>query len=438
MKIAVIGAKGLPPRQGGIEHYCAEVCPRIVEEEHSVSLFAQSSYTGATWTDRYTYRGVDIQVLPSLGINGCDTFLSSAFGAVASILQDYDIVHFHALGPSLFVPLTRFSSRAKIVVTCHGLDWQRAKWGKFSSSLIRIGERMAVKYAHELIVVSTELQDYFQQNYQRKTVHIPNAPAGYVDSNPRLPYLKTWGLQPHQYMVFLGRLVPEKCPDLLIQAFQSLYPANWKLVLVGGNGSSDAFTQGLYRLAANNPNIVFTGELRGEPLAEVIRGAGLFVLPSNLEGSPLALLEAMREGIPCIASDIMPHQELLLPDRGILFPTGRLEGLIDALKLALASPSILQEQAQKAQNYIQLHHSWSHVSTHILQIYERLGQNHGAHRSQNKNGGRSWSLSSTATHRQSVAPAVITEQSSPLHNGKIPPQRAGAVAPAQLQKERIL
>jgi glycosyltransferase involved in cell wall biosynthesis len=372
MKIAVIGAKGLPPKQGGIEHYCAEVCPRIAEEKHSVTLFAQSSYTGSAWADRYAYRGVHVRVLPSLGINGCDTFLSSALGATATMLRDYDVVHFHALGPSLFLPLPRLATQAKIVVTCHGLDWQRAKWGKFSSSLIRAGEQMAVRYAHELLVVSTELQDYFQRQYGRKTVYLPNAPAGYVSIQPGMPYLHSVGLQPQKYIVFLGRLVPEKCPDLLIRAFQSLCPPGWKLVLVGSSGSTDAYTTRLYHLAANNPNILFTGELHGEKLAEMMKGAGLFVLPSNLEGSPLALLEAMREGIPCIGSDIGPHQELLLPDRGLLFRAGQLDDLIRALTWALANRNAMQQMAQEAQKHIQLYHCWSKVSADILQVYERL------------------------------------------------------------------
>jgi glycosyltransferase involved in cell wall biosynthesis len=372
MKIAVIGAKGLPPTQGGIEHYCAEVCPRIADEKHSVTLFAQSSYTESPWADRYTYRGVNIRVLPSLGINGCDTFLSSALGATATVLGQYDVIHFHALGPSLFLPLPRLATQSKIVVTCHGLDWQREKWGKFSSSLIRAGERMAVRFAHEILVVSTELQDYFLRQYGRRTIYLPNAPAGYVTPKPALPYLSSLGLQPGKYIVFLGRLVPEKCPDLLIKAFQSLCPPTWKLVLVGGSGSSDAYTNSLYRLAANNSNILFTGALHGEKLAEMMTGAGLFVLPSNLEGSPLALLEAMREGIPCIASDIGPHQELLLPDRGILFGAGRLSELVQALTWALANREAMQAMAQQAQKHVQLHHCWNAVSTEILQIYERL------------------------------------------------------------------
>jgi glycosyltransferase involved in cell wall biosynthesis len=165
MRIAVIGAKGLPPRQGGIEHYCAEVLPKVVEKGHSVDLFAQSAYTGFPWLSRYNFQGVNIVTLPSLGINGVDTLLTSAIASLLSVKSGYDVVHFHGLGPSLFSLLPRLLTNAKVVVTCHGLDWQREKWGRFTSNLIRLGEKTAVRFAHEITVVSSDLQQYFNQTY---------------------------------------------------------------------------------------------------------------------------------------------------------------------------------------------------------------------------------------------------------------------------------
>jgi glycosyltransferase involved in cell wall biosynthesis len=372
MKIAVIGAKGLPPRQGGIEHYCAEVFPRIVEQGHSVDLFAQASYTGFKWRDRYSYRGVSVKTMPTLGVSGIDTFLGAAMASLHATRKTYDIIHFHALGPGLFSLLPRLASQAKIVLTCHGLDWKRAKWGHFSSGIIRLGEKTAVQFAHEIVVVSSDLQTYFQQTYRRSTVFISNAPASYADSDPSFAFTKSLGVQPNQYIVFLGRLVPEKRPDLLIQAFRSLQSKNIKLVLVGGNGGIDGFKSKLYELAAQHPNIIFTGELQGEKLAEIMRGARLFVLPSSLEGSPLALLEAMREEIPVVASDIAPHCELLEPDRGLLFSQGDCDSLAEKLRWALSNPDQMSRMAQKAQQYSTIHHSWSRVSAETLQVYESL------------------------------------------------------------------
>jgi glycosyltransferase involved in cell wall biosynthesis len=370
MRIAVIGAKGLPPHQGGIEHYCAEVFPRIVEQGHSVDLFAQASYTGAAWRDEYKFRGVTIKVMPSLGIGGVDTFLGSAIAALIATRQSYDIIHFHALGPGLFSLIPRLVSQSKVVLTCHGLDWKRAKWGRFSSRVIRLGEKTAVQFAHEIVVVSSDLQVYFKKTYERPTVFISNAPASYIDSDPKFSFIRSLGIQPNQYVVFLGRLVPEKCPDLLIEAFKSLQSKHLKLVLVGGG--AETYSSQLYQLAAQHPNIIFTGELRGSQLSEIVRGARLFVLPSDLEGSPLALLEAMRERIPIVASDIAPHCELLQPDRGLLFKRGDCQSLEESLHWALSHGDEMALMAKKAQHYTAVHHSWSRVSAETLQVYESL------------------------------------------------------------------
>ncbi|RUT01976.1 hypothetical protein DSM107010_63880 [Chroococcidiopsis cubana SAG 39.79] len=140
MKIAVIGAKGLPPKQGGIEHYCAEVYPRMVAQGHSVDLFARSSYTNLSWRNEYDFKSVRVISLPCMGLRGMDAFSSSALGAIGATASNYDVIHFHALGPALFSCLPRIASSAKVVVTCQGLDWQRAKWGNLSSRLIKLGE----------------------------------------------------------------------------------------------------------------------------------------------------------------------------------------------------------------------------------------------------------------------------------------------------------
>ncbi|BAY48469.1 group 1 glycosyl transferase [Scytonema sp. HK-05] len=372
MKIAVIGAKGLPPKQGGIEHYCAEVYPRIVEQGHSVDLYARSSYTDCSWQDRYDYQGVQVISLPGLPLKGVDAFATSAIGAIAASATKYDIIHFHALGPSLFTCLPRLVNTAKIVVTCQGLDWQRAKWGSFSTRVIQLGEKAAVRFAHELMVVSDALQTYFWQTYGRKTVYIPNAPASYGESDPNFGYGTQLGLEQGRYMLFLGRLVPEKRPDLLVDAFSALNPPGWKLVLAGGVSDTKSFTSELLEKVANNPNIIFAGELRGQRLWEIVRGAGLFVLPSDVEGLPLAMLEAMQEGIPVVASDIPPHKQLISGARGKLFEAGNLNSCISTLDWAIHHPQELRVMAVNAQRHIQLNYSWDHITSETLKLYTKL------------------------------------------------------------------
>jgi glycosyltransferase involved in cell wall biosynthesis len=372
MKIAVIGAKGLPPKQGGIEHYCAELYPRMVAQGHSVDLFARSSYTQGSWLESYNYQGVQVISLPSVDFRGVDAFATSALGAIASIAKDYDIVHFHALGPSLFTFLPKIVNSAKIVVTCHGLDWQRAKWGNFSTRLIQMGEKSAVRDADKIIAVSQALQTYFWKTYGRETVYIPNAPASYGESDPHFSYGKQLGLQQERYILFLGRLVPEKRPDLLVDAFSSLRPSGWKLVLVGGVSDTKSFASNLLEKVANNQDIVFVGELRGSRLWEIVRGAGLFVLPSDLEGLPLSMLEAMQEGIPVLASDILPHQQLINQKRGILFEAGNLASCINSLEWAIHHPQQLAAMAQNSQKYVQMNYSWERITAEHLELYSTV------------------------------------------------------------------
>jgi glycosyltransferase involved in cell wall biosynthesis len=372
MRIAVIGAKGLPAKQGGIERYCQEIYPRMVERNHSVDLFARSSYINSPWLEQYDFQGVRVISLPCLKLRGMDALFSSLVGTVTSSGRQYDIVHFHALGPSLFSWLPKIASSAKVVVTCQGLDWRRAKWGKISSQVLYMGERAAAQFADGIIVVSDELRSYFIQTYQRETVYIPNAPARYAETNSNFAYGTSLGLKPGEYIIFVGRLVPEKRPDLLIEAFQSLKPSGWKLVLIGGTSDTNAFTSRLPSLASSNPNVVFAGELDGEYLAEIVRGAGLFVLPSDVEGLPLAMLEAMREGIPVIASNIPAHQQLLSKERGLLFQAGDVDDCVRALDWAIAHPQELETIARKAQAYVQVHHNWDDITTQTLNLYKTL------------------------------------------------------------------
>lgn len=371
MKVAVIGAKGVPPKEGGIEHYCAEIYPRMVEQGHSVDLYGRSSYTKLSAFETHDFRGVKVISLPGPGWRGIDAFTTAALGAVNTIGRNYDIVHFHALGPSLFTEIPRFASSAKVIVTCHGLDWQRQKWGKSSSRLIYAGEQVAVRFAHEIIVVSKDLQSYFWKTYGKETIYIPNGPAGYPASDPAFAYGKSLKLTQGRYIVFLGRLVPEKCPDLLLQAFQSLQPEGWKLVFVGGNDSL-SFTSALSKMAAENPNILFTGELRGSRLAEIVRGAGLFVLPSNLEGLPLAMLEAMKEGIPVLASNIPPHQELIHEGRGVLFQVGSIDSCMQHLHWSIQHPQEMSAMAGNAQEHVNLHYRWEEIAQKTLNVYKQF------------------------------------------------------------------
>lgn len=375
MKVAVIGPKGLPAKQGGIEHHCSEVYPRMVAQGNSVVLFARSSYTDFPWFQKYNYEGVEVVNLPSLWLRGVDAFVSSLLGSISVCLGQYNIVHFHALGPALFCWLPKlvpFVKKPKIVVTCQGLDWKRAKWGKFSSTLIRLGERAAARFADEITVVSRDLETYFWQTYRRRTIYIPNAPASYAASDPNFKFGSSLGLQSGKYIVFLGRLVPEKRPELLVEAFKQLDNEDWKLVLVGGVSDTSSYQRELIKRSEQRQDIVFAGELRGKLLAEIVRGAGLFALPSDLEGLPLAMLEAMREGVPILASDILAHRQLLGSDRGVLFQAGSLSSCVEKMQFSLSNLQLLSSMTLNAKNHVAEHYTWEKVTTENLDVYSTL------------------------------------------------------------------
>ena len=370
MRIAVIGSKGLPPHQGGIEHHCAEIYPRMVSLGHSVDLYARSSY-GAKSSIR-SYQGVNIITVPSIPVRGIDAIACSGISAAIALRKPYDIVHFHALEPSLFAPIIRTFSSARVLTTCHGLDWKRAKRGPFSSRIIKTGERSAVRFADRIVVVSEALQTYFLKTYGIEATYIENAPVAYASSDRRFTYGRSLGLLSNQYLVFLGRLVPEKRVDLLIKAFQQINSADWKLVLVGSASNTNAYTAELLRLAAGNPNILFTGELQNAQLAEIVRGAGLFILPSEVEGLPLALLEAMREGLPVVASDIPVHAQMLGRDRGLLFKSGKVSSLKSRLAWAIANPRQMRAMARRAGRYVRSRHNWDNITHKYIDLYSSL------------------------------------------------------------------
>lgn len=372
MKIAVIGAKGLPAQQGGVEHHCSAICTRMVARGHEVVLFARPSYNSTSWCSQTLHEGVKVVTLPSLPLRGMDAFINSALAALCTIGGNYDVVFFHALGPSFFSWIPRLLTSSKVISVCHGLDWQRDKWGKLSRTILRMGEKNAVRFAHDIITVSHELQSYFSREHERKTAYIPNAPAKYDVSDPSFTYGKALGLKPGKYVLFLGRLVPEKCPDLLLQAFVRSQLAGWKLVFVGGGSDTEEFATMLQHQAKARSDVVFTGQLKGEFLAEIVRGAGIFALPSNLEGLPLAMLEAMREGIPVLASDIPVHLQLLGQDRGVLFKSNDLEACADALNWSVRHPEVLAARARNAQHHIQRYYDWEGITTETLNLCARL------------------------------------------------------------------
>ena len=254
----------------------------------------------------------------------------------------------------------------KCIATIHGLDHQRAKWGKFASWYIRTGEKCAVRFADELIVLSRDVQKYFQDTYNRETVFIPNGVSA-VNPVPAEEITGLYGLHKDDYILFLGRVVPEKGEKYLIEAYKSL-KTDKKLVIAGGASDTGAYLQELRELAGEEPNIIFTGFVQGRVLEELYSNAYIYVLPSDLEGMPLSLLEAMSYGNCCLTSDI-PECADVLGEYGLTFPRGDVPTLRELLRQLCEDPDRVARFKAGAADYICSRYDWDDVTEKTLQLY---------------------------------------------------------------------
>ncbi|MCC0176813.1 glycosyltransferase family 4 protein [Waterburya agarophytonicola K14] len=374
MKIAVIGVKGIPSNQGEIERYCQEFYPRIAARGHQVDLFVEPKSDRQPWFSVGYYHKVRIIALASLPRKHISFWLNSALSTIWASLGKYDVIHIHGTKAAWFAWFPQLFSESKIVVTSHQLDCDRAKRCKVFRWLLPWIERTAIENADEVVVVSKALGEYFQQKYNIRPRYIPNAPGSYAETDLQFSYGKSLGLTPKRYILYLGTLNPENKPDLLLQAFQKLEPLGWKLMIAGEIGDSMQYAIELLALAKQNQNIIFTNEIRGKHLAEIVKGAGLLVAPTDALdlGLPLALLQAMREKIPVLASDRAVHQELIGKDRGLLFESGKLDSLEQQLQYALSEPSVLTTMTQKAQTYVAINHNWDRVTYGNLSLYLKI------------------------------------------------------------------
>lgn len=292
---------------------------------------------------------------------------SSFFAGLKSALGKYDVVHIHAEGPAFFSWLPKFFGK-KVIVTIHGLDWQREKWKSgFGSKFIHQGEKNAVKYADEIIVLSKGMQDYFKNEYNRDTHFIPNGV-----NRPEVvkaQEIKKWGLEKDNYILYLGRIVPEKGEHYLIKAFKQV-KTNKKLVIAGGISDTAEYGKELKELAADDDRIVFTGFVQGRVLDELYSNAYIYCLPSDLEGMPLSLLEAMSYGNCCLVSDIEECASVV-EDKSIIFKKSSVEDLKDKLQDACEHPEKINEFKAKASDFICTKYNWDDIVDETMKLYGR-------------------------------------------------------------------
>lgn len=369
LRIAMIGHKRFGSREGGVEVVVAELARRMAALGHEVTCYDRSGsdvMTGdAAETRERIVDGVRVVPVKTIDKKGLAAASASYYATKAAIADRPDVIHFHAEGPCACLPMARRAG-IRTVATIHGLDWQRAKWGKLGSAYIKHGEKAAAKCADEIIVLSRSAQDYFEQIYNRSTVFVPNGmnPKEY---RPADEIEKRWGLEKNSYILFLGRLVPEKRPELLIEAFKKL-DADKRLVIAGGASDTSEYEKELRDMAEGDKRILFTGFVTGDTLAELYSNAYCYVLPSDVEGMPMSLLEAMAYGRCSVTSDI-PECADVLAGNGMTFEKGNADALRAVLQNLLEAPEHVQQLGTEAKRHVEESYSWDSVVAKTLAIY---------------------------------------------------------------------
>ena len=370
LSIAMLGHKRVPSREGGVEIVVGALASRMAKRGHRVTCYNRRGQPVAgvpapAQTDD-TLSGVRILTVFTIDRKGLAAMSASVFAAIRCAFGKYDVVHFHAEGPCAMLWLPKLFGK-RCIATVHGLDWAREKWQHgFARKYILFGERVAARYADEIIVLSRAVQTYFMQTYGRQTRYIPNG----IDAHPCLPadeISARFGLTHRGDLLFVGRLVPEKGLRYLIAAYQQL-ATDLPLVIAGGSSDTDDFVLELRALVNDDPRIVFTGFVQGDLLAELYSNAALYVLPSDLEGMPLTLLEAMSYGNCCVVSDIAECVEVV-GDHGVCFAKGDVTDLAATLQALLQDPDRMQAYRNDAASYVHARFNWDEVVTQTLALY---------------------------------------------------------------------
>lgn len=372
MKIAMIGHKVVPSRRGGIENVLTTLCPILVEMGHEVTCYNRSSdkveneYVGTVVNN--TYKGVKLKKAPTLNIRGFAAMIASFTAAIAASFRRYDVVHFHAEGPcaALWIPKL-FGKRC--VATVHGLDWQREKWGKgFASKYIKFGEKVLAKYADEVIVLSDAAQDYFKETYGRETTVIHNGISRPQKKDAKL-ITEKYGLVKDGYISVVSRLTAEKGIHYLIDAYKSI-KTDKKLVIAGDTSDTDDYVRSLKEKAADNPNIIFTGFISGDILNEIYSNSYINVLPSDLEGMSLSLLESLAYGNTLLCSDI-PENTSVAGDKAMYFRKGDVRDLAEKLSALCDDSELSKKICDGADEYIINKYSWQDVAEKTCSLYKK-------------------------------------------------------------------
>ena len=372
LNIAVFGQKNALTNEGGVEVVSRELAKGMVELGDNVTCYNRKGHhvSGSAFDVPRVdeYKGIKMKYVPIIEVKGLAATTSALFASILSAFGPYDIVHVHAEGPALFCWIPKLAGK-KVICHVHGLDYQRVKWGKMAKQVLLLGERNAVSYSDEMIVLSRGVQRYFEEKYERKTVYIPNA-VNRPDKLKADLITDKWNLKENDYILFLGRLVPEKGIEYLIRAYKEL-DTDKKLVIAGGSSDTDSFVDDMKWLAQDDERILFTGFVDGKLREELYSNAYVYVLPSDVEGMPLSLLEALSYGNCCLVSDIDECAEVV-EDHGVIFKRSDIESLRESLNRLLESPEEVSAYKRDAADFVCNKYKWADIVTRVENLYRGI------------------------------------------------------------------
>ncbi len=367
LRVAFIGGRGMVSKYSGIETYYEEVGKRLAENGHDVTVYCRSYFTPAL----PKYQGMRLVRLPTFRSKHTETFVHTLLSTIHVMFSGCDVVHYHAQGPALFSFFPRLVGK-KTIVTVQGQDWQRKKWGRFASFTLRLGELASARLPNRTMVVSQTLQQHYQAAYGVQAKYVPN--GSMIRTRVAPSQIPEWGLKPDSYILFLGRFSPEKNCHLLIEAYETLdTPA--KLVLAGGSSYTSAYVDELRK--HQSEHVVFLDWVHGAALDELLTNAALFVLPSDLEGLSLALLDAMGAAVCVLTSDIPENREVVA-GTGFTFLPGDATDLARVLRLLLSDAPTRKISGRNAQARVREHYLWPAIATEIGNSYAELTDRAGA------------------------------------------------------------
>lgn len=370
-KVAMIGHKRIPSREGGVEVVVDELASRLVERGYRVEAYNRAGYhiSGKEFEEKRSkvYNGIRLITVPTFRNVNLNAICYAGLATVRALFGGYGVIHYHAEGPCIMLGIPHFFG-IRVVATIHGLDWQRAKWGGFASAVLKSGERMAAQKADAVIVLSANVRRYFKSTYGRDVTFIPN---GIVRPKPQAADLITqkYGLEKDGYILFLARLVPEKGAHYLIEAYEQLAPDK-KLVIAGGHSQANEYMKRINGYADKNPDIIITGFVQGQELAELLANAYLFVLPSDVEGMALSLLEAMSYGNCCLVSDIHENVEVV-EQHAVSFHHGDVADLKAKLKMLLDDQDLVEHYRSESSDFICNKYNWEEIVDRTEALYQK-------------------------------------------------------------------